>query len=51
MKILCLCRKCLFYHLDTSVLLEDSVHPEPKWVIFHHVTREFINEVISVISL
>ena len=27
------------------------MHPGPEWFIFHNLTREFIDDVISVISL
>ena len=47
-----------FYYIDTSVLLEDiplvkfiKLHLGPEWFIFHNLTREFIDDVISVISL
>ena len=47
-----------FYYIDTSVLLENiplvkfiKLHPGPEWFIFHNLTREFIDDVISVISL
>ena len=46
------------YYIDTSVLLENiplvtfiKVHPGPEWLIFHNLTREFIDDVILVISL
>ena len=46
------------YYIDTSVLLENiplvtfiKVHPGPEWFIFHNLTREFIDDVILVISL
>ena len=46
------------YYIDTSVLLENlplvkfiKLHPGPEWFIFHNLTREFIDDVISVISL
>ena len=46
------------YYIDTSVLLENiplvkfiKTTPGPKWFIFHNLTREFINDIISVISL
>ena len=35
------------YHMWNS----QKLHPGPEWFIFHHLTREFIVEVISVISL
>ena len=45
------------YYIDTSVLLENiplvkfiKLHPGPEWFIFHNLTREFIDDVISVIS-
>ena len=45
-------------YVDTSVLLENiplvkfiKLHPGPEWFIFHNLTREFIDDVISVISL
>ena len=47
-----------FYYIDTSVLLENiplvkfiKLHPGPEWFIFHNLTREFIDDVILVISL
>ena len=45
-----------FYYIDTRVLLENiplvkKLHPGPQWFIFHNLTREFIDDVISVISL
>ena len=47
-----------FYYIDTSVLLENiplvkfiKLHPGPEWFIFHNLTREFIDNVISVIFL
>ena len=46
------------YYIDTSVLLENiplvkfiKLHPGPEWFIFHNLTGEFIDDVISVISL
>ena len=48
----------LFYYIDTSVLLENiplvkfiKLHPGPEWFIFHNLTREFMDDVILVISL
>ena len=48
----------LFYYIDTSVLLENiplvkfiNLHPGPEWFIFHNLIREFIDDVILVISL
>ena len=45
-------------YIDTSVLLENirlvkfiKLHPGPEWFIFHNLTREFIDNVISVIFL
>ena len=38
-----------YYYIDTSVLLENI--PLVKWFIFHNLTREFIDDVILVISL
>ena len=48
-----------FYYIDTSVLLENiplvkfikKLHPGPQWFIFQNLTREFIDDVISVLSL
>ena len=47
-----------FYYIDTRVFLENiplvkfiKQHPGPEWFIFHNLTREFIDDVISVISL
>ena len=47
-----------FYYIDTSVLLENiplvkfiKTTSGPEWFIFHNLTREFIDDVISVISL
>ena len=45
------------YYIDTSVLLENIPlvkfikTTSAEWFIFHNLTREFINDVISVISL
>ena len=46
------------YYIDTSVLQENipvvkfiKLHPGHEWLIFHNLTREFIDDVISVISL
>ena len=48
----------LFYYIDTSVLLENiplikfiKTTSETREFIFHNLTREFIDDVISVISL
>ena len=48
----------LYYYIDTSVLLENiplvkfiKTTSGPEWFIFHNLTREFIDDVISVISL
>ena len=46
----------LIYCIVTSVLLENiplvkKQHPGPEWFIFHNLTREFIHDVILVISL
>ena len=48
-----------FYYIDTSVSLENiplvkfikKLHPGPEWFIFYNLTREFIDDVIWVISL
>ena len=43
----------LFYYLDRSVLLENTplihtkLHPGPEWRIFHILTSEDIDDVIS----
>ena len=46
------------YYIDTSVLLENiplvkfiKTTSGPDWFIFHNLTREFIDDVILVISL
>ena len=49
------------YYIDTSVLLENiplvkfittsQLHPGPEWFTFHDLTREFIDDIILVISL
>ena len=46
------------YYIDTSVLLENiplvkfiKTTSGPEWFIFHNLTREFIDDVILVISL
>ena len=48
----------LFYYIDASVLLENiplvkfiKTTSGPEWFIFHNLTREFIDDVILVISL
>ena len=48
----------IVYYIDTSVLLENillvkliKLHSGPEWYIFDNITREFIDDVISVISL
>ena len=48
----------LFYYIDTIVLLENiplvkfiKTRPGREWFIFHNITREFIEDVISVICL
>ena len=46
----------IFYYIDTSVLLENIplvkfIKTTSEWFIFHNLTREFIDDVISVISL
>ena len=28
-----------------------KLHPGPEWFIFHNITREFIDDIILVISL
>ena len=47
-----------YYYIDTSVLLENiplvkfiKTTSGPEWFIFHNLTREFIDDVILVISL
>ena len=41
-----------FYYIDTSVLLENiPLVKFIQWFIFHNLTREFIDDVILVISL
>ena len=44
------------YYINTSVLLENiplvkfiKLHAGPMWFIFHNLTPEFIDDVISVI--
>ena len=49
-------RNIFFYYIDTSVLLENIplvkfIKTTSQWFIFHNLTREFIDDVISVISL
>ena len=47
----------MLYYIDTSVLLENIplvkfiLYLGPEWFIFHNLTCEFIDDVISVISL
>ena len=48
----------VFYYIDTSVLLENiplvkfiKTTSGTRVVYFHNLTREFIDDVISVISL
>ena len=46
----------IIYYIDTSVLLENiplvkfikKLHPGPVWFIFHHLTREFIDDSIDI---
>ena len=35
----------------TTRNIHKKLHPGPEWFIFHNLTREFIDDVISVISL
>ena len=35
------------YYIDKK----KKLHPGPEWFIFHNLTREFIDDVISVISI
>ena len=35
----------------TTRKIHKKLHPGPEWFIFHNLTREFIDDVISAISL
>ena len=46
-----------FFSIEMSVLLKNTTHKicknytwDPEWFIFHNFTREFVDNVISVIS-
>ena len=45
-----LCRHECFTGKDTTRKIHKNYIRDPEWFIFHNLTREFIDDVISVIS-